>query len=49
MTTRKVGRKANGIGEQTITLRVNGKALEMPIGSRPGEVEPFHTLSHTIR
>jgi aerobic-type carbon monoxide dehydrogenase small subunit (CoxS/CutS family) len=32
-----------------INLTVNGQAFELARGSRPGEVEPFHTLSHTLR
>jgi len=32
-----------------INLTVNGQAFELAQGSRPGEVEPFHTLSHTLR
>ncbi len=32
-----------------INLTVNGRAFELAQGSRHGEVEPFHTLSHTLR
>lgn len=32
-----------------INLIVNGQTYELSQGSRPGEVEPFHTLSHTLR
>jgi len=32
-----------------INLTVNGRALELARGQRPGEVAPFHTLSHTLR
>ena len=32
-----------------VTLTVNGQVYELNIGSRPGEVEPFHALSHTLR
>ena len=34
---------------ESITLVVNGQAYELDVGSRPGEVEPFHTLSQTLR
>jgi aerobic carbon-monoxide dehydrogenase small subunit len=32
-----------------ITLTVNGQVHELGVGDRTGEVEPFHTLSHTLR
>lgn len=32
-----------------ITLTVNGQDYELDIGSRAGEIEPFHTLSYTLR
>jgi carbon-monoxide dehydrogenase small subunit len=34
---------------EPITLTVNGVDHELMVGSRPGEVEPCHTLSHTLR
>lgn len=34
---------------QPVTLTINGKVWELAVGSRSGEVEPFHTLSHTLR
>jgi aerobic-type carbon monoxide dehydrogenase small subunit (CoxS/CutS family) len=34
---------------QTITLTVNGQVYSLDVGDRPGGVEPFHTLSHTLR
>jgi aerobic carbon-monoxide dehydrogenase small subunit len=34
---------------ESITLTVNGQVHEFGIGNRVGEVEPFHTLSHTLR
>ena len=34
---------------EPITLTVNGRHYELDVGSRPGEVEPCHTLSHTLR
>ena len=33
----------------SIVLFVNGQIRELDIGDRPGEVEPFHTLAHTLR
>jgi carbon-monoxide dehydrogenase small subunit len=40
-------RKAPDTG--SIRLVINGQVYDFNIGSRPGEVEPFHTLSHTLR
>ncbi|MBA4417760.1 MAG: carbon monoxide dehydrogenase [Syntrophus sp. (in: bacteria)] len=37
------------IAYQPISLTVNGQVNELDIGSRPGEVEPHHTLSFTLR
>jgi len=34
---------------EVITLVVNGQTHQLNIGGRPGEVEPFHTLSETLR
>ena len=34
---------------ESITLTVNGQVYELDIGDRAGEIEPFHTLSHTLR
>jgi len=34
---------------EPITLTVNGHDYELDVGGRPGEVEPCHTLSHTLR
>ena len=34
---------------ESIRLVINGQTYDLSIGSRPGEVEPFHTLSHTLR
>jgi len=36
-------------GAEPITLTVNGVDHELTVGSRPGEVEPCHTLLHTLR
>jgi aerobic carbon-monoxide dehydrogenase small subunit len=35
--------------KEFIALTVNGQVHELRIGDRIGEVEPFHTLSHTLR
>ena len=34
---------------ESIRLVINGQAYDLNIGSRFGEVEPFHTLSRTLR
>jgi carbon-monoxide dehydrogenase small subunit len=34
---------------ESIRLVINGQAYDLNIGSRLGEVEPFHTLSQTLR
>lgn len=34
---------------KAIAFRVNGKALELQIGSAPHQVENSHTLAHTLR
>ncbi len=50
MAERKTSRMRRGSPEpHTITLVVNGQAHELNLGSRPGEVEVFHTLSQTLR
>ena len=35
--------------ERIITLRVNGKEYELPIGTAQGQVPPQETLAHTLR
>ena len=35
--------------QQSITLTVNGQVYRLDIGDRAGEIEVFHTLSHTLR
>jgi carbon-monoxide dehydrogenase small subunit len=50
MATAKVNQKKKRTPyAEPINLTVNGRALELAVGSRPGEVEPFHTLSFTLR
>jgi len=34
---------------ESIRLVINGQTYDLNIGSRPGEVEVFHTLAHTLR
>jgi aerobic carbon-monoxide dehydrogenase small subunit len=50
MVERKKGRAVKGSPEpQSITLLINGQVHELNIGSKPGEVEVFHTLAQTLR
>ena len=35
--------------KKTLSIKVNGKEYDLKIGNRPDEVDPAHTLSHTIR
>jgi aerobic-type carbon monoxide dehydrogenase small subunit (CoxS/CutS family) len=37
------------LGAQTINLTVNGQVYALDVGGRPGGIEPFDTLSHTLR
>ena len=46
---RHPARKGGSFQSEVITLVVNGQTHELNIGDRPGEVEPFHTLSETLR
>jgi aerobic carbon-monoxide dehydrogenase small subunit len=34
---------------ESVILTVNGQAHELDVGDRAGEIEAFHTLSHTLR
>lgn len=34
---------------KSIHLEVNGQAVELDVGTRPGQVDPAHTLVHTLR
>lgn len=49
MAKNNMSKKGKKTDDQKISLSVNGRAIELAVGSRPGEVEPFHTLSHTLR
>jgi aerobic carbon-monoxide dehydrogenase small subunit len=42
-------KKETALTTQAINLTVNGHVHELEVGSGPGDVEPFHTLSHTLR
>ena len=35
--------------KETIHLTVNGHPYELEIGNKPNEIEPSHTLAHTLR
>ncbi|MBI2952699.1 MAG: (2Fe-2S)-binding protein [Chloroflexi bacterium] len=39
----------NTVEVSTITLTVNGRQYELEIGGHPDEVDPAHTLAHTLR
>lgn len=48
------GESKNGITNLTqrsgcMILTINGESHELKVGSHPGEVAPWHTLSHTLR
>ncbi len=45
----KLAETGMAIEKQYISLIVNGQVFELRIGSRPGEVEPSHTLAQTLR
>jgi aerobic-type carbon monoxide dehydrogenase small subunit (CoxS/CutS family) len=50
MADKRTSRARRGSSQpESITLTVNGQSYDLRIGSRPGEVEPFHTLSQTLR
>lgn len=42
-------KKDGPLQSEVITLVVNGQTHRLTIGDRPGEVQPFHTLSETLR
>lgn len=36
-------------GKRSVRLKVNGNQYDLKIGDKPGEVNPAHTLAHTLR
>ncbi|MFZ7110194.1 MAG: (2Fe-2S)-binding protein [Desulfatiglandales bacterium] len=44
-----IGKKTVTAKDTKINLKVNGKLHELDIGSRAHEVDPAHTLAHTLR
>jgi aerobic carbon-monoxide dehydrogenase small subunit len=50
MADKRTSRARRGISQpESITLKINGQIYDLSIGDRAGEVEPFHTLSQTLR
>ena len=50
MVTKNMNQKRKKTPDaQPINLTVNGSVFDLSQGNRPGEIEPFHTLSHTLR
>jgi aerobic-type carbon monoxide dehydrogenase small subunit (CoxS/CutS family) len=50
MAVKKKSQKREPVrNTRTIHLTVNGQAYSLNVGSKPGEVETCHTLSHTLR
>ena len=45
----KEPRKKKSDGENTITFTINGEVYDLEIGNRPDQVNPGHTLAHTLR
>jgi aerobic-type carbon monoxide dehydrogenase small subunit (CoxS/CutS family) len=48
-TTKTKKKRAPAYDAGPINLTINGQAHDLHIGNRPGEIEPFHTLSFTLR
>ncbi|MBM4278341.1 MAG: (2Fe-2S)-binding protein [Deltaproteobacteria bacterium] len=38
-----------GTRQKKVRLIVNGNTYELDVGGRPDQIQPFHTLSHTLR
>jgi aerobic carbon-monoxide dehydrogenase small subunit len=50
VATQKRNKKREPVPDrQVIHFTVNGKTYSLGIGSKPGEVDPGHTLAHTLR
>jgi aerobic-type carbon monoxide dehydrogenase small subunit (CoxS/CutS family) len=48
MKTKEHKRK-KALSKGSISLTVNGQVYEMDVGSKPDQVDPAHTLAHTLR
>ena len=48
-TTARGPKKGSAFIKRAINLTVNGQAHDLQIGGGSGNVEPSHTLSHTLR
>ena len=46
-TSRKV--KKNPPGKNRLSLTINGRVHELKVGTEPDQVDPAHTLAHTLR
>ncbi len=51
MTARAVRKKSKKAVQQTqrVSFSVNGQTYDLEVGGRPDQVDPGHTLSHTLR
>ena len=50
MTAKTAKKTGLGIGKaQSLRLRVNGRVYLLEVGDRPDQIDPGHTLSHTLR
>lgn len=47
LTINCLGKKVAAI--KSVTLTINGEVHELDVGSRPGQVDPAHTLVYTLR
>ena len=46
---RKNSGQTRALETDTVKLAVNGQEYELAVGGRSAEVEPWHSLSHTLR
>ena len=46
---RSSSKKTRKMEKETIHLTVNGQPHELEIGNKPNEIDPGHTLAHTLR
>jgi aerobic carbon-monoxide dehydrogenase small subunit len=49
MAERRTSRAKGSSEPDVVTLAVNGQKYELNVGDMSGEVQPFHTLSETLR